>query len=111
MKRVVITGIGAVTPIGNDVESIWESMIAGRHGIAPITHFDTDGAGAVEAIACIMALRTGYIPPTIGYEVPDPVCDLDVCPNESRKCGIDLALSNSFGFGGHNACLAFKGVK
>ncbi len=68
------------------------------------------GAGAVEAIACIMALRTGIIPPTIGYKVPDSACDLDICPNESRKCKVDLALSNSFGFGGHNACLAFRGV-
>lgn len=68
------------------------------------------GAGAVEAIACIMSLRTGTIPPTIGYKVPDSACDLDICPNESRKCKVDLALSNSFGFGGHNACLAFRGV-
>lgn len=66
------------------------------------------GAGAVEAVVSVMALREGIIPPTIGYKVKDDKCDLDICPNIVRKAKVELALSNSFGFGGHNACLAFK---
>ena len=65
-------------------------------------------AGAVEAIAAILALKNNIIPPTIGYKVPDEECDLDYTPNKALKTDIDLALSVSLGFGGHNACLAFK---
>ena len=65
------------------------------------------GAGALEAIACIKALLTGIIPPTINYETPDPACDLDYVPNIARHVPITTAMSNSFGFGGHNACLIF----
>jgi 3-oxoacyl-[acyl-carrier-protein] synthase II len=63
------------------------------------------GAGALEAIACVKALQTGIIPPTINYETPDPACDLDYVPNTARHVSIKTAMSNSFGFGGHNACL------
>jgi 3-oxoacyl-[acyl-carrier-protein] synthase II len=62
-------------------------------------------AGAVEAIACIKSLETGTIHPTINYETPDPECDLDYVPNEARQVWPRTALSNSFGFGGHNATL------
>ncbi|MGN0585387.1 MAG: beta-ketoacyl synthase N-terminal-like domain-containing protein [Ruminococcus sp.] len=141
MRRVVITGMGAVTPIGNTVTDMWDSMIHGKHGIEAITHYDEietlaikralgeklaykavvsstksmtghllGGAGAVEAIVCILVLQTGCIPPTIGYRIPDTACDLDICPNEVREAKVDLALSNSLGFGGHNSCLAFKEV-
>ena len=65
-------------------------------------------AGAVESIACIMAILNGIIPPTINYETPDPACDLDYVPNKPRKTKVTLALNNSFGFGGHNATLIFK---
>jgi 3-oxoacyl-[acyl-carrier-protein] synthase II len=64
-------------------------------------------AGTLEAIFCVRALQTGMLPPTINYETPDPDCDLDYVPNEHRQVPIDYALSNSFGFGGHNACLIF----
>lgn len=67
-------------------------------------------AGATEAIACVLALRDGILPPTIGYEEPDPECDLDYIPNEARKIQADLALSVSLGFGGHNACIALAKV-
>lgn len=66
--------------------------------------------GAVEAIFCVLAIRDGFVPPTINYEVPDPDCDLDYVPNVGRKHGVNVALTNSFGFGGHNACLVFKRV-
>jgi 3-oxoacyl-(acyl-carrier-protein) synthase len=64
--------------------------------------------GALEAIFCVQAVRAGVLPPTIHYETPDPECDLDYIPNEAREKKIDLALSNAFGFGGHNAVLAIR---
>lgn len=63
-------------------------------------------AGAVEAVICLKVLETGSVPPTINLNNPDPECDLDYVPNEGRQTSVELALSNSFGFGGHNACLA-----
>lgn len=66
------------------------------------------GTGAVELLACIMALREGVIAPTIGYEEPDPECSLDVVPNEAREAKVDAVLSNAFAFGGLNAVLALK---
>jgi beta-ketoacyl-acyl-carrier-protein synthase II len=65
-------------------------------------------AGAIEAIACILAIRNGIIPPTINYQYPDPKCDLDYVPNTARKARVRVTLSNSFGFGGHNSVLAFQ---
>jgi 3-oxoacyl-[acyl-carrier-protein] synthase II len=66
------------------------------------------GAGAVEAAATVLAMRDRIIPPTINYEYPDPECDLDYVPNQARRAEIRLALSNSFGFGGTNACLILR---
>ncbi len=66
--------------------------------------------GAVEAIAAVMALREGIIPPTIGYKEPDPECDLDYTPNKAVEADVDLAISTTFGFGGHNACIAFRKI-
>ena len=68
------------------------------------------GTGAVELMACLMALRDGIIAPTIGYEEPDPECALDVVPNEAREANVDHVLSNAFAFGGLNAVLALKKV-
>jgi nodulation protein E len=66
------------------------------------------GTGAVELLACIMALRDGVIAPTIGYEEPDPECALDVVPNEAREAEVGAVLSNAFAFGGLNAVLALR---
>jgi 3-oxoacyl-[acyl-carrier-protein] synthase II len=65
-------------------------------------------AGAIEAAVTVLALRDQVVPPTINYRTPDPVCDLDYIPNDARNHRLDVALSNSFGFGGHNAVLAFS---
>ncbi|MFC1770150.1 beta-ketoacyl-ACP synthase II [Nitrospirota bacterium] len=67
-------------------------------------------AGGLEAVVSVMALHKGEIPPTINLDTPDPECDLDYVPNVSRKASIEYAMSNSFGFGGTNACLLFKSV-
>ena len=68
------------------------------------------GTGAVELLACIMALRDGVIAPTINYQEADPECALDVVPNEARAASVDVALSNAFAFGGLNAVLALRRV-
>jgi len=65
-------------------------------------------AGAVELITCVQAIRTGFLPPTTNLHHPDPACDLDYVPNKSRQARVDVALSNSFGFGGQNDTLAVK---
>ncbi|NPA26858.1 MAG: beta-ketoacyl-ACP synthase II [Chloroflexi bacterium] len=64
--------------------------------------------GALEAIFSVLAIRDGVVPPTINYETPDPECDLDYVPNQAREAKVDVVMSNSFGFGGHNAVLVFR---
>jgi 3-oxoacyl-(acyl-carrier-protein) synthase len=65
-------------------------------------------AGAVEAIACVLSIRDGIIPPTINLEQPDPLCDLDYTPGAMRRLRVGVALSNSIGLGGHNSALIFS---
>ena len=76
----------------------------------PVTGHLLGAAGAVEAIICLLAMREGAIPPTINYAEPDPACDLDYVPNQARPARLRATMSNSFGFGGHNACLVFRTV-
>ena len=66
------------------------------------------GSGGIEAVACVLALQHDMVPPTINYLNPDPQCDLDYVPNMAREHRLSVVLSNSFGFGGHNVCLAFR---
>ena len=87
---------------GSHADSLMISSTKSMHG-----HL-IGGTGAVELLACIMALRDGVIAPTIGYEEPDPECALDVVPNAAREARVDTALSNAFAFGGLNAVLALK---
>lgn len=67
-------------------------------------------AGAIESIFCILAMRDGVLPPTINYETPDPECDLDYVPNEARQQKVNISMTNSFGFGGHNATVIYRTI-
>lgn len=89
---------------GADADKLIVSSTKSMHG-----HL-LGAAGGIEAIAALKALEAGVIPPTINYDEKDPACDLDYCPNEARARRIDLAVSNSFAFGGLNAVLAFRRV-
>jgi 3-oxoacyl-(acyl-carrier-protein) synthase len=62
-------------------------------------------SGAIEALVCVKVLQDGILPPTINYETPDPECDLDYVPNQARPAAVKKVMSNSFGFGGHNAAI------
>ena len=89
---------------GADADKLIVSSTKSMHG-----HL-LGAAGGIEAIAALKALDDGVVPPTINYDEPDPACDLDYCPNEARDRRIDLAVSNSFAFGGLNAVIAFRRV-
>jgi 3-oxoacyl-[acyl-carrier-protein] synthase II len=67
--------------------------------------------GAIESVFCVLAIRDQVLPPTINYETPDPICDLDYVPNEARPGKVDVCLNNAFGFGGHNASLVIRAFK
>jgi 3-oxoacyl-[acyl-carrier-protein] synthase II len=86
-------------------ENAYETPVSGTKGA---TGHCLGAAGAIEAMFTILAIRDGKLPPTINYEVEDPTCDLDYVPNEARDADVKVAVSNSFGFGGHNACVVFK---
>jgi 3-oxoacyl-[acyl-carrier-protein] synthase II len=104
------------TPVGDSSESqmlkyalgednAYKTPVSGTKGA---TGHCLGAAGAVEATFTILSIRDGKLPPTINYEVEDPACDLDYVPNEARDADVKIAVSNSFGFGGHNACVVFK---
>ena len=110
-----INAHGTSTPLNDYVETLAIKKALGDHAYKiPISSTKSmighalGGAGALEAVACVKTLETGEVHPTINYEFPDPGCDLDYVPNRSRKARVDTILSNSFGFGGQNACLIFK---
>ncbi len=110
-----INAHGTSTPLNDKVETMAIKALFKEHAkkLAISSNKSMIGhllgaAGAVEAIFTILSIYHGVIPPTINYEFPDPECDLDYVPNEARPCDIKVAISNSFGFGGVNACLAFR---
>ncbi len=86
-------------------EKAYRTPVSGTKGA---TGHCLGASGAVEAIFTILALDRGILPPTINYEVPDPTCDLDYVPNEARREQVEIGVSNSFGFGGHNASVVFR---
>jgi 3-oxoacyl-[acyl-carrier-protein] synthase II len=107
-----INAHGTSTPLGDVAETKAIKVVFGDGAYdIPISSSKSmighmmGAAGAVEAVACIMTIRDGVIHPTINYETPDPECDLDYVPNVARKAQVNIALSNSFGLGGQNACL------
>ncbi len=110
-----INAHGTSTPYNDRFETIAIKRVFGDHArrlavssTKSMTGHLLGAAGGIEAVATILALQTGVLPPTINYETPDPDCDLDYVPNQPRKQDVDLALSNAFGFGGTNATLAFR---
>jgi 3-oxoacyl-[acyl-carrier-protein] synthase II len=104
------------TPLGDASETKVIKRALGDEHAAKVGVSSTKGAtghcfgaaGAVEAVFTVLAVDRGVLPPTINYEQPDPECDLDYIPNESREAEIEVGVSNSFGFGGHNACIVVR---
>ena len=110
-----INAHGTSTPFNDLCETIAIKKVFKEHSkqlmvssTKSMTGHPLGAAGGMEAIFTALAIKTGVIPPTINYEVRDPECDLDYVPNHAREGNITYALSNSFGFGGTNACLVFK---
>jgi 3-oxoacyl-[acyl-carrier-protein] synthase II len=111
-----INAHGTSTPLGDASETRVIKIALGEEKARKTPISSTKGAtghclgasGAIEAIACTLAVQRDVVPPTINYHVPDPECDLDYIPNEAREWKTDVALSNNFGFGGHNACLVIR---
>ncbi len=106
---------GTSTPLNDKVETMALKTVFGDHAYrVPISSTKSmtghllGAAGAIESVVCIKAINTGVIPPTINYNNPDPECDLDYVPNRAREARVSAAMSNSFGFGGHNSVLVFQ---
>lgn len=116
--RVYVNAHGTGTPMNDAGETIAIKTALGEEKAREVLISSTKSmtghllgaAGAIEAAVCLKVLGTGIVPPTINLEEPDPACDLNYVPNKAVEAEIDLCLSNSLGFGGHNACLAFRKV-
>jgi 3-oxoacyl-[acyl-carrier-protein] synthase II len=110
-----INAHGTSTPLNDPIETQAIRRVFGEHADclavsstkSMLGHL-IGAAGAVEAIVCVKSLQTGWVHATVNYEYPDPACDLDYVPNQPRFLEPGVALSNSFGFGGHNACLILR---
>lgn len=103
------------TPAGDPVETAAiKQVFGGRDTAPPVSASKSQfghllgAAGAIEAIVSVLAMQHGLLPPTINLQQPDPACDLDYVPNAARQAELDVVMSNSFGFGGHNVCLIFR---
>ena len=110
-----INAHGTSTPANDSTETAAIKKALGEHAYKTLvsstksmTGHLLGGSGGIEAVATVMAIANDRVPPTINLQNPDPECDLDYVPHHSRECVIDVALSNSFGFGGHNVTLAFQ---
>ena len=114
-EEIYINAHGTSTPMNDSTETKVFKLALGDDAYKAhisstksMTGHMLGATGAVEAIAAVKALGEGIIPPTIGYKEPDPECDLDYTPNKAVEAGFNLAISTTFGFGGHNACIAFR---
>jgi 3-oxoacyl-[acyl-carrier-protein] synthase II len=110
-----INAHGTSTPLNDRSETRAIKLAMGDHAYrVPVSSTKSmtghmlGAAGVVEAVVCVQAMKEGVIPPTINYENPDPDCDLDYVPNQARKVAVRTAMSNSFGFGGHNATIILR---
>ncbi|MEM8506068.1 MAG: beta-ketoacyl-[acyl-carrier-protein] synthase II, partial [Cyanobacteria bacterium P01_D01_bin.1] len=106
---------GTSTPVNDPNETAAIKTVLGEHAYKiavsstkSMTGHLLGGSGGIEGVAAVMAVANDKVPPTINLENPDPECDLDYVPGKSRDQTVTVALSNSFGFGGHNVTLAFK---
>jgi 3-oxoacyl-[acyl-carrier-protein] synthase II len=112
-----ISAHGTGTPANDRIEAnAIREVIGERTQKVPVSSIKSmightmGAASAIEAIACVLAIDTGIIPPTINYETPDPDCDLDVVPNHARTAGVSVAMNNAYAFGGNNSCVVFRKV-
>lgn len=110
-----INAHGTSTELNDKIETLAIKKVFGQHAYKiPVSSTKSmtghllGAAGGVEFIAAILAVKNDIIPPTINYETKDPECDLDYAPNKARQAEVNVAISNAFGFGGHNACIAVK---
>ncbi|RKY40935.1 MAG: beta-ketoacyl-[acyl-carrier-protein] synthase II [Candidatus Omnitrophota bacterium] len=117
-SSIYINAHGTSTPLNDRVETKAIKKAFGSYAeklwissTKSMTGHTLGAAGAIEFIACCLALKNKIIPPTVNYENPDPECDLNYTPNEAKEVDIEVALSNSLGFGGHNATLVVKSLK
>jgi len=112
-----VSAHGTGTPANDRTEAgALRSLFGDRIGSTPVSSIKSmightmGAAGAIEAIACVLAIDTGFVPPTINYETPDPECDLDVVPNAARETRVHVALNNAYAFGGNNSCIVIAGL-
>jgi len=111
-----INAHGTATSVNDAIETLVIKKVMGERAYeVPVSSIKSmlghmiAAAGVIEVITCLLTMKNRIIPPTINYEEPDPDCDLDYVPNKAREAEVNVALSNSFGFGGQNICLALKG--
>ena len=109
-----INAHGTSTPLNDKTETLAVKKVFGENTAIPVSSTKSStghllgASGAVEAVICVKALQEGLIPATIGYTESDPLCDLDIVPNSPRKADLKVVMSNSLGFGGHNASIVLR---